>query len=61
MQTMQEQPETRGRMARAARAAFLDHWSERAVLPRYLDLIHELRERRSPGRPVVTPEKETVA
>jgi len=61
MQTMQEQPDTRGRMARAARAAFLDHWSERAVLPRYLDLIHELRERRSPGRPVVTPEKETVA
>jgi glycosyltransferase involved in cell wall biosynthesis len=32
-------PEHRERLARAGQAAFLEHWTESAVVPRYLDLV----------------------
>jgi hypothetical protein len=46
LRLMEDQPERRLAMGRAGHAAFLAHWSERAVVPRYLDLVARLQARR---------------
>jgi len=46
MRKLQDGPALRQQVARQGRAAFLQHWSEDAVVPQYLDLIGECAERR---------------
>lgn len=45
-----EDPAYRNRLAAAGRAAFVRHWSERAVIPRYLDIVRRAAERRQHAR-----------
>jgi glycosyltransferase involved in cell wall biosynthesis len=44
-------PALRARLAERGREAFRLHWSESAVVPRYLDLVRALQERRLAGVP----------
>jgi len=39
MRRIQQEPGLRDRLACAARQGFVDHWSEDAVVPRYLDVV----------------------
>jgi len=39
MQRIQQDPGRRSRLAEAAREGFVRHWSESAVMPRYLDVV----------------------
>jgi glycosyltransferase involved in cell wall biosynthesis len=50
LRRLQTQPEERARMARAARAGFAAHWSENAVVPKYLELMYSLMERKARPR-----------
>ena len=43
LRLFEEDAERRLAMGRAGRAAFLAHWSESAVVPRYLDLVRRLQ------------------
>ena len=43
---MQSAPARRDAVGRVAYQSYLDRWSERAVVPRYLELIEEAQERR---------------
>jgi glycosyltransferase involved in cell wall biosynthesis len=61
MKRLQTQPEERERMARAARAGFAAHWSESAVLPKYLDLIQQLSEQKAWHTRTQRPATEIVA
>jgi glycosyltransferase involved in cell wall biosynthesis len=45
MTTIQTDRTARQRMAAAAYAAYLERWSESAVVPRYLDIVHEALDR----------------
>lgn len=47
MRRMLEDRPYRDRLARAGRQAFEAHWSEDAVMPRYLDIVRHAAERRS--------------
>jgi glycosyltransferase involved in cell wall biosynthesis len=51
----------RARLARSARAAFLEHWSEEAVIPEYLELIRRAAERKGNRRIVDQLSTESVA
>ena len=42
LQTMLQDDEARERMAQSAYDAYLEHWTESAVLPRYLDLVRDV-------------------
>jgi len=46
LRLVEEDQARRLAMGRAGRAAFQSHWSESAVVPRYLDLVDRLRARR---------------
>jgi glycosyltransferase involved in cell wall biosynthesis len=46
MKTLQNDTAARTRMAAAAYEAYIEHWSESAVVPRYLDIAREAIERR---------------
>jgi len=46
MRTLQAEAGRRQDMALRARRSFEENWSERAVVPRYMDLIHEVAERK---------------
>ncbi len=43
LRSLQDEPELRKRLGARARRAFEDYWSEDVVLPRYLQLVAELR------------------
>ncbi|NNE42699.1 MAG: glycosyltransferase family 4 protein, partial [Gemmatimonadetes bacterium] len=45
MQRIQQDPAKRGELAQAARKGFVDHWSEAAIIPRYLDVIRRAADR----------------
>jgi glycosyltransferase involved in cell wall biosynthesis len=45
MRSLQAEAGMREVMSVQARASFACHWSERAVVPRYLELVHEVAER----------------
>ncbi len=47
---VQGDPALRAQMARDGHAAYLRHWSERAVVPRYLDIVRRAAERRGDAR-----------
>jgi glycosyltransferase involved in cell wall biosynthesis len=49
MSRLQGDPEHRRRLGDSARQAFVDRWSESAVLPKYLDLVRRAGERRAGG------------
>lgn len=57
MRRLQFEPGLRERRARLARRGFLEHWSERAVVPQYLDLVKRVRSEQEKGRqrPVAVP------
>jgi glycosyltransferase involved in cell wall biosynthesis len=46
MDRMQHDPERRAQAARAGYDAYRTRWSERVVVPRYLEIVDETRERR---------------
>jgi glycosyltransferase involved in cell wall biosynthesis len=46
MRRMQAAPESRAAMARAGFDAYCARWSERVVVPRYLEIVAAARERR---------------
>jgi len=46
MRRLQGDPALRRGLSQQGRAAFLEHWTEDAVIPRYLDLIGECARRR---------------
>jgi glycosyltransferase involved in cell wall biosynthesis len=50
MRRLQADPTLRDEYARAGHAAFRAHWSERAVLPRYLDIVRRAAQRRQHAR-----------
>jgi glycosyltransferase involved in cell wall biosynthesis len=41
------EPGLRPRLARAGREAFAEHWSERVVVPRYLDVVRRVAQRKN--------------
>jgi glycosyltransferase involved in cell wall biosynthesis len=45
MKRLQSDPALRDRLAAQGHAAFLEHWTESAVLPRYLDIVRRAAER----------------
>jgi len=45
MQRIQSDPELRGRMAHQGRAAFLEYWSESAVIPKFLEVVRRTADR----------------
>ncbi len=45
MKRLQDDPGYRDRLGQAGRDAFLAHWSEEAVVPRYLDIVRRTAER----------------
>jgi glycosyltransferase involved in cell wall biosynthesis len=47
MRRIQTSPEHRERLARDGYAAFVERWSESAVIPRYLDIVRRAGERRA--------------
>lgn len=53
MRQMQEDPGRRGRLAAAGYEAFVSRWSERAVVPQYLEIIARAAERKG-DRQVLT-------
>ncbi len=46
MRRLQEDPARRARLAAAGYAAFVSRWSERAVVPQYLDIVARAAERK---------------
>ncbi len=59
MRRLQQDPSRRAGVARTAYQGFLDHWTERAVVPRYLDVIRRAATRRpSPGATRVLDQSE---
>lgn len=52
MRTLETTPGLRDRFAQAGRAAFEQHWSEPAVVPRYLELIERIEAERQGNRAV---------
>jgi glycosyltransferase involved in cell wall biosynthesis len=48
MRGLQALPERRRDLGRAAYRAFCERWCESAVIPRYLEVVEEARERRPP-------------
>ena len=53
MDRLRSDVEMRARMAAAGRAAHLAHWSESAVMPRYLNLVERISQLKA-SRPVAT-------
>jgi glycosyltransferase involved in cell wall biosynthesis len=49
MARLQQDAELRTRMGQAARAGYETHWTEEAVVPRYVDFVNEIVARRSGG------------
>ncbi|MDQ3425043.1 MAG: glycosyltransferase family 4 protein, partial [Actinomycetota bacterium] len=49
MHRLQDDPALRPRMAARARQGFVENWSERAVVPRYLELVQRSLEVRAPS------------
>jgi glycosyltransferase involved in cell wall biosynthesis len=45
MQRMQAEPGLRARLSQAAHEAFLEHWTERSVLPAYMEIVGRARAR----------------
>ena len=50
MRGLQTDPAHRDRLARAGSRAFLDRWSESAVVPRYLEIVRRTAERKGAGQ-----------
>jgi glycosyltransferase involved in cell wall biosynthesis len=46
MRRVQNDPAHRARLSRAGFRAYVEHWSESAVVPRYLDIVRRAAERR---------------
>jgi len=61
MRRLQHDPGLHGRLARAGRIAFDNHWSESAVLPRYLDLVRRAAEARGARRILQALSQESAA
>ena len=56
MERLRSDPGRRDRMAVAGRAAHLEHWSESAVVPRYLELIERLSlQKNAAAKPASPP------
>jgi glycosyltransferase involved in cell wall biosynthesis len=55
MRSLQQTPERRRQMGEAGYQAYRDRWSESAVVPRYLQIVDEARERRNTRRPECAP------
>jgi glycosyltransferase involved in cell wall biosynthesis len=51
MRLLQREPERRERLGRAGYQAYCERWCETAVIPRYLQIVSEARERRAQERP----------
>jgi hypothetical protein len=49
MRAIQRTPERRQRLGRAAYQAYCDRWCERVVIPQYLQIVDDARERRRMG------------
>jgi hypothetical protein len=43
---LQDEPEQRQALARAGYLGFLEHWTERAVVPRYLGIVRRAAEQK---------------
>jgi glycosyltransferase involved in cell wall biosynthesis len=50
MRRMRDDPARREAMGRAGRRAFEEHWRERVVVPRYLEIVRQAAERKGIGR-----------
>ncbi len=46
MRRLQSDAEYRRKLAWSAREGFVNHWSESAVIPRYLDLVRRVAEKK---------------
>lgn len=46
MRRLQQDPGYRGRLSRSGYQGYVEHWSESAVIPRYLDIVHRAAARR---------------
>jgi glycosyltransferase involved in cell wall biosynthesis len=57
---LQGDPALRDELGRRGHDAFLEHWSARSHLERYLSLIEEARAGKSAGAPGTDPELVTV-
>jgi len=47
MRSLQSSPDLRAQMGRAGFEAYIAHWSESAVVPRYLDIVDRVLEQRA--------------
>ena len=61
MRRLLAEPSLRAELAKSGTAAFETHWSERAVIPMYLDLVRHVAERRGDTRMVERIMTETAA
>jgi glycosyltransferase involved in cell wall biosynthesis len=52
MRRVQDDPRHRAALARAAYTGFVEHWSESAVVPRYLELVARVARRKGHARVV---------
>jgi glycosyltransferase involved in cell wall biosynthesis len=61
LQRMQSEPALRAETARAGYQAFVQHWSESAVVPQYLDLVRRAADARGRSEVVAALAMENVA
>lgn len=54
LQRLRDDAEHRRTLGRTARRSFLEHWSEDAVMPRYLELVRRARRGRRPRAPTAS-------
>lgn len=61
MQRIQSDPAHRQRLSDAGYQAYVERWSESAVVPRYLDIVHRAAQRRGHARVVAELAEQEVA
>lgn len=61
MQRIQSDPAHRQRLSDAGYQAYVERWSESAVIPRYLDIVHRAAQRRGHARVVAELAEQEVA
>jgi glycosyltransferase involved in cell wall biosynthesis len=61
MRRIQSDPAHRQRLSDAGYAAYVEHWSESAVVPRYLDIVHRAAQRRGRALERTPPAVQEVA
>jgi glycosyltransferase involved in cell wall biosynthesis len=54
MRAIQGDPDLRARLSRAARAAFVAHWTDRVVIPEYMDIVRRATARANVRRGTTT-------